>query len=290
MTLNEILTWGNKNFIRAKLYFGHGTDNAWDEAVWLAFHVLNLPYDADRSVLLTELTAVQISQIKALYQQRIAKRIPAAYLLNEAWFCGLPFYVDHRVLIPRSPIAELIAKKFQPFSKATVVKAILDLCTGSACIAIACAKVFAEAKIDAVDISTSALAVAQINVAKYQLKKQVNLIESDLFDALPRKKYDIIVSNPPYVDAKAMATLPQEYRLEPSIALAAGKNGLLLVDKILRLAKEYFTPLGIIIVEVGNSAEALKKNYPSLPFIWLKLANREKDKTAEVFLLHQRDL
>lgn len=286
MTVNEILAYGSEKFEHAKLYFGHGTDNAWDEAVWLAFYVLKLPYNAERNALNTELSILQVKQIKALYQQRITRRIPAAYLLKEAWFAGLPFYIDERALIPRSSVAELILKKFKPFVKPVAVTTILDLCTGSACIAIACAKAFPQASIDAVDISTTALAVARINVTRYQLTQHINLIESDLFMALPAKKYDLIISNPPYVDAKDMATLPQEYRCEPAIALAAGKDGLLLIKRILQQAKAYLAPAGVMIVEVGNSAAALKKHYPTWPFLWLPLENG----LAEIFLLRQKDL
>jgi ribosomal protein L3 glutamine methyltransferase len=282
MTLQEILKSGQDQFIAAKLYFGHGTDNAWDEAVWIALHVLELPLDSDKSCLTRELTAEQVKKIKALYRRRIKERLPVAYLLNEAWFGGLSFFVDERVLIPRSPMAELTHKKFKPYLKIKNPTTILDLCTGSACIAIACAKAFPKSQIDAVDISKEALAVAKINVEKYKLESQVHLYESDLFQGLdPNKKYDLIISNPPYVDLADMKDLPDEYQHEPALALAAGKDGLILVDKILQQANDYLTPDGILIVEVGNSHIALRRKYPKLPFKWVQFDQGE----GEVFVL-----
>jgi ribosomal protein L3 glutamine methyltransferase len=272
-TLGDILNWGAKQFTKAKLYFGHGTDNAWDEAVYLALHVLQLPYDIDRSVLKRELTDLERDAILILFQKRIDQKIPAAYLINEAWFCGLRFYVDERVLIPRSPIAELIQAHFKPWIGTKKTARILDLCTGSGCIAIACAAAFPEAEVDATDIDDGALAVAAINVAKHKMTNRVKLIKSDIFSALDGNKYDIIVSNPPYVDAAEMASLPAEYQHEPQLALAAGKDGLVLVDRILHEAKDYLTTSGLLVVEVGASAEALLKKYPNTPFIWPEFAN-----------------
>ncbi len=284
MTLNDILQWGASRFETANLYFGHGTDNAWDEAVWLASHILNLPPDADRKLLTRELSLYEMTAIRNLYGKRIATRKPAAYLVNEAWFAGQKFYVDERVIVPRSPIAELIAAHFKPWIKLSQVKNILDLCTGSACIAIACAKQFPNAQVDASDISEAALEVAKINVEKHS--SSVHLYQSDLFKALPIKKYDIIISNPPYVDAEDMAALPQEYNAEPRLALAAGKDGLRLVDKILKQAKNYLSDEGILIVEVGNSEAALVAKYSQVSFVWLEF----KQGGQGVFLLKAEDL
>jgi ribosomal protein L3 glutamine methyltransferase len=287
MTLQQILTSGHDQFQAAKLYFGHGTDNAWDEAVWIALHVLKLPLDIDDSCLLRELTEQEEKAIKALYKRRIKERIPVAYLLQEAWFAGLSFYVDERVLIPRSPTAELIQKRFEPYLKTKNPEAILDLCTGSACMAIACAKAFPQAQIDAADISQDALDVAHINIQKHGLDVQVHLHQSDLFTGLDvNKKYDVIISNPPYVDFSDMRALPEEYRREPSLALAAGKDGLSLIDIILRKAKDYLKPSGILIVEVGNSHVALRKKYPKLPFKWVQFSQGE----GEVFVLSYKTL
>jgi ribosomal protein L3 glutamine methyltransferase len=272
-TLQDILNLGEKQFIENKLYFGHGTDNAWDEAVYLALHVLKLSYDVDSSVLNRELTLTERNRILALFQKRIDKKIPAAYLIKEAWFAGLPFYVDERVLIPRSPIAELIQAHFFPWHISKKTTRILDLCTGSGCIAIACAVAFPNAVIDAADIDEGALAVAKINIKKHKMEKRIKLIKSDVFSALKGKKYDIIVSNPPYVDADEMTNLPTEYRHEPKLALAAGQDGLAIVDRILQAAKNHLTADGILVVEVGATMDALLKKYPKIPFIWPEFVN-----------------
>lgn len=285
MTLNDILHQGEQAFIDAQCYFGHGTDNAWDEAVWLTFHILDLPLDSQRDVLERSLTAQQIAQIQRLFQRRIDEKQPAAYLTQQAWFCGLPFYVDQRVLVPRSPIAECIEQGFSPWVQSKGVQRILDLCTGSACIAIACAYALPQAQIDASDIDSDALAVARINVERHQAA--VNLIQSDLFANIDQKPYDIIVSNPPYVDAEDMANLPIEYRAEPAeLALAAGEDGLVLVDKLLANAYHYLSDNGILVVEVGNSAVALEEKYPHLAFVWLHFERGGEG----VFLLRKQDL
>lgn len=269
MTLRDMLRWSVSQFYSAKLFYGHGTDNAWDEAVTLCLHALHLPPNINPQVIDASLTAAERRKIAKLIMRRVKERIPAAYLVQEAWFAGLSFYVDQRVLIPRSPIAELIERHFSPWAIEENVADILDLCTGSACIAIACALAFPEARVDAVDISSDALEVAKMNVERHKLNADVTLIQSDLFTNLPAKQYQIIVSNPPYVSAEEMAELPEEYQHEPALALAAGQHGLDIVMKILQQAKKYLTEEGILIVEVGNSEIALKKLLPQVPFTWL---------------------
>ncbi len=285
-TLQQALEYAEHAFEQAGLYYGHGTDNAWDEAVWLTFHTLAIPYDSDRSVLSRELTVAEKTALENLYQQRITSRKPAAYLLQEAWFCGLPFYVDERVIVPRSPIAELIEEYFHPWFSADKVPHILDLCCGSACIAIACAHAFPEAPIDAVDIDEAVLAVAAINVEKHGLQEQVTLIQSDLFAAISDRKYDIIVANPPYVDAEDIADLPEEFHHEPRLALASGDDGLDCAKQIIAQAKQHLTDDGILILEVGNSALALEQQFPCLPLIWLEFARGGHG----VALIYARDL
>lgn len=253
----------------ADLFYGHGVDNAYDEAAWLTIQALGfspaepLP-EPDRPV-----TPEELALVEDILWRRIQSRKPLAYLLNSAWFYGLEFYVDERVIVPRSPIAELIGHEFSPWL-ATQPRRILDLCTGSACIAIACAYQFENAEVDATDLSDDALAVAAINVAKHNLNERVTLIRSDVFDGLPARQYDLIVSNPPYVDAGAMAELPAEYRAEPELALAAGHDGLGIVRRILRQAVDYLHPEGVLVCEVGDSEDALFAAYPTVPFIWLE--------------------
>lgn len=269
-TLRDMLRWGMSLFYAENAYFGHGTDNAWDEAVSLALFALHLPPDVDAKVLDAALTANERKKIAKLFYRRVHERIPAAYLTNQMWFAGLKFYVDQHVLVPRSPMAELIEQQFSPWIASEKVQHILDLCTGSGCIAIACAKYFPDAMIDAADISEDALAVARQNVAEHRVEEQVHLIKSDLFSALKTKKYDIIISNPPYVAEHEMAELPKEYQHEPRLGLAAGAEGLDVVIKILREAKDHLTEQGILIVEVGNSEQALVARYPKVAFTWLE--------------------
>ncbi len=270
ITIRDFIRFATSCFNAAGLYYNHGTDNAWDEAIALVLHTLHLPHDINPTVLDARLTQEERTTLSHLIDQRVEKRIPVAYLTHEAWFSGLPFYVDERVLIPRSPIAELIENHFQPWIDQEKVTRILDLCTGSACIAIACAKVFPEAEVDASDISHEALAVAKINLLRHDVEDQVHLYESDLFAALPKKKYDIIVSNPPYVSTEEMVALPAEFQHEPTSSLAAGIEGLDFAIKILRDAGDYLSQEGILIVEVGNSEHALAENYPTIPFTWLE--------------------
>lgn len=269
-TIRDFLRYATTRFNAAGLYYGHGTDNAWDEAFALVLHTLHLPHDIHQAVLDARLTQAERDTISSLIEKRVTSRIPVPYLTHEAWFSGMSYYVDERVLIPRSPIAELIENHFKPWASPSQVTNILDLCTGSACIAIACAKAFPEAEVDAADISKDALAVAKINVARHGLDDQVHLYETDLFQGLPDKKYDIIVSNPPYVSAEEMDALPAEYLHEPKQGLAAGKEGLDFAIRILQDAKKYLKPDGILVVEVGNSEIALAENNPEIPFTWLE--------------------
>lgn len=269
-TIGDMVRWGGSRFSEAVLGFGHGTDNALDEAFNLVCHTLHLPHDIPPYMFSTRLTKAERRKAINLILERVSTRKPAAYLTNEAWFAGLAFYVDERVLVPRSPIAELIETRFEPWIEPNNVKNILDLCTGSGCIAVTCAIAFAEARIDASDVSASALDVARQNIAKHQVEKTVNLIESDLFNNIDErdKKYDIIVSNPPYVDAQAMAALSEEFRYEPAVALAGGSDGLDIVKRILTDVAAYLSPKGILVVEVGNSDIALVDRFPDMPFIW----------------------
>lgn len=269
-TIRDFVRLATSQFNEAGLYYGHGTDNAWDEAVALVLHTLHLPHDVNPLVLEAHLTKAERDKLLDLIRQRVEKRIPLPYLTHEAWFSGLSFYVDERVLIPRSPIAELIENHFQPWVDPDNVHRILDLCTGSGCIAIACAKAFPEAEIDASDISSEALAIAKINVLRHSVEDQVHLHQSDLFTVLPPKKYDIIVSNPPYVSAEEIDALPAEYLHEPMLGLRAGTQGLDFAIRILQKAAQYLTPQGILIVEVGNSEEALAQHFHDLPFTWLE--------------------
>lgn len=251
------------------LYFGHGTDNALDDIYALVLGALSLPMDVQPALLQARLTMQEKERVAHQLSRRIFDRIPVPYLTNQAYFCGLPFFVDERVLIPRSPLAEMIEQQFAPWIEADDVNRVLDLCTGSGCIAIACCYAFPDVEVDAVDISKDALDVAEINRERHGLTEQLTLIESDVYTALPAVRYDIIVSNPPYVGAEEMQTLPEEYRHEPVLALEAAENGLAVVDKILRQAHEYLTDVGILVVEVGNSADAMIDAYPDLAFTWL---------------------
>lgn len=268
-SLREMIHFGAAEFEAASLYYGHGTDNALDEAANLAFFTLKEAPDYSDERLDLNLTKENIIEINELFQKRIDTRQPAAYLTHEAWFAGLPFYVNENVLVPRSPISELIEEQFQPWVSPEKVTRILDLCTGSGCIAIACALAFPTAEVDAADISKAALDVAEKNKAKHQLENRLNIIESDLFGNLQGRRYDLIVSNPPYVDAEDMANLPDEYQHEPELGLSAGDNGLDLVIPMLRDAKHHLNPEGVLIVEVGNSEEALAEKFPDVPFMWL---------------------
>ncbi|MFT4938170.1 MAG: ribosomal protein L3 glutamine methyltransferase [Paraglaciecola sp.] len=268
----DIVRWSVSRFNQAGLHYGHGTDNPWDEAVSLVFQLLHLPQNMAQQngeqIFHARLTRSEKSLIAEMVMRRVQERIPVAYLTNQAWFCGLPFYVDERVLVPRSPYAELINKRFDCWLD-NEPKSILDLCTGGACIAIALAYAFEQAQVDAVDISPDALQVAEMNIAEHQLTHRVFPLQSDLMTALQGQKYDLIVSNPPYVDEEDMADLPDEFRHEPELGLAAGKDGLDLVHNILLQAPEHLTDDGWLFVEVGNSQVHMEVSYPDLPISWV---------------------
>lgn len=268
-TIIDFIRFGMTQAQTNNLYFGHGTDNVWDEMLALILGSLSLPIHSDPLLLQSRLTQTEKQMIVKQLSRRILDKVPVPYLTNLAYFCELPFYVDERVLIPRSPIAELIKQEFSPWLVAERVERILDLCTGSGCIAIACSYAFPHATVDAVDISTEALQVAEINRERHHLVDEINLIESDCWEKVPAVQYDLIVSNPPYVGFDEMQTLPAEYHHEPKLALETPKNGLAVVEKILARAHDYLTEEGILVVEVGNSAPALEEAYPEVPFTWL---------------------
>jgi ribosomal protein L3 glutamine methyltransferase len=270
-TLRDVLRWTTSQFNNAELYYGHGNADAFNDALQLILHCLHLPATVFPELFAeARLTHTEKQAIAALVDRRITDRVPVPYLTHEAWFAGMPFYVDERVLIPRSPFAELIQDQFMPWlTEPDSVMAILDLCTGGGCIAIACAEAFPDAQVDAIDINTDALVVANINIKKHDFIEQVHTIKSDLWFALDDQKYDLIVSNPPYVGADEMANLPAEYRHEPASALAAEDNGLALVEQILLHAAEFLTAEGLLFVEVGNSDLAVMDKWPDIEFLWL---------------------
>ncbi|RUO58586.1 50S ribosomal protein L3 N(5)-glutamine methyltransferase [Pseudidiomarina insulisalsae] len=283
--IEDYWRWGVSTLHAADVFFGHGTDNADTETQVLLAHVLHLDLQQLQQFRAATMTMTEREQFVELLVRRIDERKPAAYLTGEAWFAGLPFKVDERVLIPRSPIGELIENEFQPWLTEPP-QHILDLCTGSGCIAIACAYAFPDAEVDALDISTDALAVAEENIAAHQLEHRVFPMVSNLYQAVPEQRYDLIVTNPPYVDAEDMADLPAEFHHEPELGLAAGDDGLDLVRTILREAPDHLTEQGILICEVGNSMVHIMELYPDVPFTWLSF-ERGGD---GVFLMTRQEL
>jgi ribosomal protein L3 glutamine methyltransferase len=269
-TIRDLIRWGASRFNAAGLSFGHGTDNAFDEARVLLCHALHLPLRFADDYLGARLTAGERDSVARLFDTRIDSRKPAAYLTQEAWFAGLSFYVDERVLVPRSPLAEWIERGFAPWLDAGEVDCVLDLCTGGGCIAVACAAYFDHAEVDAVDISAAALEVARMNVSRHELDDWVHLYQSDLFADLPDEQYQLIISNPPYVSADEMQTLPAEYRHEPEIGLLADKGGLDIAVRILAQAPDFLADDGILVIEVGNSEDLLAECFPDVPFTWLE--------------------
>jgi len=272
LTVTRLLQRVTRRLQRAHLYYGHGTDNARDDAAALLWHALRLPRHPDAVRLRRAVTAQQLAALNALLERRIEERVPAVYLTRRCWFAGLEFYVDERVLIPRSPLAELIERGFAPWIDPARVRGVADVGTGSGCIAIACARAFRRAHVDALDLSPGALEVARRNIRRHRLARRVRALHSDHFGALAGESYDIIVSNPPYVGLREMAALPPEYRHEPPGALAAGTDGLDSVRVILREAAQFLRPAGLLVVEVGNSERRVRRAFPHLPFTWLEFA------------------
>ena len=268
-TISDFIRWTACCFERANLSFGHGTDNAWDESVTLILDSLQMPNETDAALFNCRLTGAEKTAIVSNVSDRINLRKPLSYITNRARFAGYDFYVDDRVLVPRSPIAELIENHFEPWllHKPT---SILDLCTGGGCIAIACAMTFPDATVTGSDISEDALSVARLNNEHFDLEDRCDFIQSDLFENLQGKKYDLIISNPPYVDAEDMSELPEEYQFEPKLGLASGNDGLDITRKILAEAGNHLSDTGILIVEVGNSSVALIEAFPDLPFTWIE--------------------
>jgi ribosomal protein L3 glutamine methyltransferase len=271
---------------QAEVCFGHGSDNAFDEAAELVFFAVGLRHEDAPLVYGKEVTAAQEMKVLHFVQRRMHERIPLAYLTNRMWFCGHEFYVDERVLVPRSPIAELIERQFAPWIDPDRIERVLDIGTGSGCIAIATALAVPQSQVDAADISTDALAVTQINIARLGVQDRVHAVQADVFKGLAPVRYDIVVSNPPYVSAAEVAALPDEYRREPELGLLAGKDGLAIVRRILSDAERYLHSHGILIVEVGDTEDAVSEAYPNVPFTWLEFERGG----GGVFMLTARQL
>ena len=271
-TIQDMMRWAYSYFNASDLYYGHGYDNAWDEAQQLVLAALYLPADVPEAMYQSRLTLVEKERVIHLIETRLGTRQPVAYLTNSAWFCGSEFYVDERTIVPRSPIGELVMQKFAGLIDHEP-KRILDMCTGSGCIAIACAQQFLEAEVDAVDLSLDALDVAQINIERHGLAERVFPISSDLFNDIPQDKYDLIVTNPPYVDEEDLDDMPQEFHFEPEMSLGSGTDGLDITKRILAQAADYLTDDGVLVCEVGNSMVHLIEQFPTVPFNWIEFKN-----------------
>jgi ribosomal protein L3 glutamine methyltransferase len=287
ITMRDLLRFAVSRFNQANLFFGHGTANAFDEAAYLILHTLHLPLDRLEPFLDARLLPEEVDSVVEILRRRVEERLPAPYLTHEAWLGDLRFYVDERVIVPRSFIAELLREQLQPWVEdPEAITSGLDMCTGSGCLAILMALTFPNALIDAVDLSSDALDVARRNVADYGLENQLSLIHSDLFTALEGRRYDLIISNPPYVNAPSMQTLPEEYRREPVGALASGEDGLEHVRTILREAPKHLNEEGLLVVEIGHNRDALEEAFPELPFTWLETSAGDE----HVFLLTREQL
>jgi ribosomal protein L3 glutamine methyltransferase len=287
ITVRDHLRYAVSRFTAARLFFGHGSDNAWDEAVYLTLHTLSLPLDRLEPFLDARLLPDERTALLDIYRRRCEERLPAAYLTNEAWLGEHRFYIDDRVIVPRSFIAELLDEQLSPWIEDPwAIQTALDLCTGSGCLAILTALAFPEAQVDAVDLSKDAISVAERNVSEYDLNDRVSLIHSDAFSSLHGKRYDLIISNPPYVDADSVNRLPPEYLHEPEMALGSGTDGLDFTHIILREARKHLTDDGLLVVEIGHNRDALEAAYPNLPFTWLETSAGDQ----YVFMLHAADL
>ena len=287
LTIRDWLRYSVSRLEESGVFFGHGTDNAYDESVWLVMSALHLPLDTLDNFLDARITKEEAKHLAHLIERRVTERVPTAYLLREAWLKGFKFYVDERVIVPRSFIAELLEDSLAPWIEyPEMVESAADICTGSGCLGVLLAHAFPNASVDVVDISPDAIAVANINIKNYALEDQITAVQSDMFSRLKGKKYDLIISNPPYVDAPAMSALPQEYRNEPQIALGSGVAGLDHTHILLKEAKKYLNDDGILVVEIGHNRDALLDAYPELPFTWLDVESGNEF----VFLLTKEQL
>lgn len=293
LTIRDWLRYAVSRFENSDIFYGHGTDNAYDEAVWLIMSALHLPHDTLNNFLDARLTSAERAKLAEFIDERISKHTPTAYLLKEAWLQGYKFYVDERVLIPRSFIAELlVGDGLQPWIEfPELVNNAADICTGSGCLGVLLADAYPEAAVDVIDISTDAIDVCNINIANYGMQDRITAVQSDMFSALQDvngkpKQYDLIISNPPYVDAPSMAELPAEYRNEPQLALGSGIAGLDHTHTILREAANYLTDNGVLVVEIGHNRDALLETYPDMPFTWLEVSSGDEF----VFLLTKEQL
>jgi ribosomal protein L3 glutamine methyltransferase len=285
ITIRDMLRWAASQFEKADLFYGHGTDNPWDEAVAVVIPAIDLPLESSLHILDARLTEEEREEVLDAITRRVNEGIPSAYIHNQAYFNKIPFFVDERVIVPRSPMAELIADGFEPLIHEAPEK-VLDMCTGSGCIAIATALQFEDAELDAVDISDEALEVARINVDAYSLEDRVQLIKSDLFKSLPKKAYDLIIANPPYVPTSSISDLPEEFLSEPEMALVAGDDGLACIRPILQHAADYLSDDGLLVMEVGEAQEYVEEAFPDVPFTWLEFENGGEG----VFCIKQSEL